>query len=623
MHTMRRFMSVITITILVIWFYIHFVRVSRYGVYSNHSRKLMPKMMDLFRSESIADNKFQSGVELLMGNTGIKNTKKKVTHVADVVQNTGVSNILEQIRREPGNMSLLYAAQREINIYLQNIEAKYIKDKDYVPQQQHFSNPLEKTKGHPDPERHRHSPGSKTETSESLVINTALSKRIGQKGDVLDTLHHNLKKIPLNDLHRKVLVKQPSSSKKQLYVSRLPLTGVIRQGLEEAIDPSPNLLIKQYPSHDNTFTRQRIFIPKEGTENQTNDLGQSHDFLNLDFGHAQNNSDQQSFVLEKNNAQPIAIMRRQYINLKNDFTMLIDRENLKTLFPPTPHQKSVQKIRDQTCNNCFVHNFSYIINNANICQRKSPMDSIFLFIMIFTTHENFEQRDVIRKTWLTYASQNTGHIRYAFLLGESTHDDLHEKVLQENSIHHDILKEDFVDTYMNLTYKTIMGFKWVVTHCPTAQYVFKTDDDMFINIPNLMKFLEQSGEELDNVIAGSCFIDAYPDRDNTSKWFVSKDEYKEKMYPSFCSGTGYLTSMNVVDKIYRISPNVAFYFLEDIYIGFCLRQIGGTIKDVKGFHNYEPELDSCAYKGDGLITAHWITPEKMEEIWKSKCFHIY
>jgi hypothetical protein len=90
--------------------------------------------------------------------------------------------------------------------------------------------------------------------------------------------------------------------------------------------------------------------------------------------------------------------------------------------------------------------------------------------MIFTEHENFEQRDVIRRTWLSYAKNNTGNVRMLFsLLGKPTIYENHEKVLQENNMYHDIIKEDFVDTNMNLTYKTIMCLKWVVTFCFSKQ----------------------------------------------------------------------------------------------------------------------------------------------------------
>ncbi|CAA9994639.1 unnamed protein product, partial [Nesidiocoris tenuis] len=34
-----------------------------------------------------------------------------------------------------------------------------------------------------------------------------------------------------------------------------------------------------------------------------------------------------------------------------------------------------------------------------------------------------------------------------------------------------------------------MALKWATYHCPSARYLLKTDDDVFVNAPKLEKFL--------------------------------------------------------------------------------------------------------------------------------------
>ncbi|CAK9293523.1 unnamed protein product [Gordionus sp. m RMFG-2023] len=46
----------------------------------------------------------------------------------------------------------------------------------------------------------------------------------------------------------------------------------------------------------------------------------------------------------------------------------------------------------------------------------------------------------------------------------------------------DIVQGNFVDSYQNLTYKMIMGFKWIVSRCPKADYILKIDDDVYVDI---------------------------------------------------------------------------------------------------------------------------------------------
>ena len=48
------------------------------------------------------------------------------------------------------------------------------------------------------------------------------------------------------------------------------------------------------------------------------------------------------------------------------------------------------------------------------------------------------------------------------------------------------MQEDFVDSYANLTVKSLMMLKWFSQSCSDkALYLMKTDDDMYVNLVNL------------------------------------------------------------------------------------------------------------------------------------------
>ncbi|XP_060597817.1 beta-1,3-galactosyltransferase 1-like [Ruditapes philippinarum] len=278
------------------------------------------------------------------------------------------------------------------------------------------------------------------------------------------------------------------------------------------------------------------------------------------------------------------------------------------------------KTRQHNCTSCFEHNFNYVIQNKNICQLYSTNQTIELLILIMTTHKNNRARAALRSTWLSVTKHNKGNVRYAFLLGEITDKWQKEAVLEENNIHHDIIKEDFIDTYMNLTYKTIMGFKWATVFCQTALYVMKTDDDMFVNISNLLKMLTDTNKEkLQTSVMGACNSKARPIRSQKSKWFASEDSYPDKFYPGFCSGTGYVTSMHVAKEVYLISPSVPFFHLEDVYVSLCIRKLGFKLQAMPGYNAGRPKLDPCVYKGDKLITAHQLSPIMLQMIWGKQC----
>lgn len=275
--------------------------------------------------------------------------------------------------------------------------------------------------------------------------------------------------------------------------------------------------------------------------------------------------------------------------------------------------------RQDECSNCFTHDFKYVIDNQEICKLNSDQTEVELLILILTVHANSLQRQTLRETWLTFSKNNTANVRYAFLLGEVKDSKLQEDVLKESQRFGDIIKEDFVDSYSNLTYKTIMGFKWASTKCGVAKAVMKTDDDMYVNVPNVLNIVRNNSDVLQTNVVGSCAQKAGPIRNTQSKWFASIKSFPGKFYPGFCSGTGYMTSMHVVQKVYEISPHVPFFHLEDVYVALCIKRLGYHLKGFPGFNPGHPKLDPCLYNGKQLVTSHYMSPVMIKRMWNSKC----
>ena len=69
---------------------------------------------------------------------------------------------------------------------------------------------------------------------------------------------------------------------------------------------------------------------------------------------------------------------------------------------------------------------------------------------------------------------------------------MQKSVTTEAEDNNDIVLEDFHDTYLNLTLKTTFLLKWVTSRCSNAKFVFKVDDDVFVNPEKLWSTLESS-----------------------------------------------------------------------------------------------------------------------------------
>ena len=97
-----------------------------------------------------------------------------------------------------------------------------------------------------------------------------------------------------------------------------------------------------------------------------------------------------------------------------------------------------------------------------------------------------------------------------FLLGtvDNLNNDLQTNVIHESDTYDDILQEDFIDTYRNLTVKSLMLLKWFSKSCKNVPYVLKTDDNVYINLKNLHALITTNKKK--NLLMGTLICGATP-----------------------------------------------------------------------------------------------------------------
>lgn len=240
-------------------------------------------------------------------------------------------------------------------------------------------------------------------------------------------------------------------------------------------------------------------------------------------------------------------------------------------------------------------------------------ENVFLLIMVPSAVSNFEQRVAIRKSWGNISNIHPG-VQVRFLLGRSETPALQDLVQTEQFIYNDIITKDILETYENLTRKSIAILHWVVSYCKRVRYLLKIDDDMFLNLPRLLKHLTK--DKPTNSILGCKVRHSSPFRFSYSKWYVSWDQYKEKEYPEYISGTAYLISGDIVTKLYRATQDVPYFMFEDVFVtGLCREHIGAIATE-------HPEF-SCGYRDRGpcganfryRVTGHHYSPSEVTRMW--------
>ncbi|XP_077412639.1 beta-1,3-galactosyltransferase 2 [Vanacampus margaritifer] len=299
-------------------------------------------------------------------------------------------------------------------------------------------------------------------------------------------------------------------------------------------------------------------------------------------------------------------------------------QNLATIKSDTVLEKSKQATSMQSEEGDFNGSkikglFPYIINEPDKCSES--LAAPFLVFIITTVAVQEEARDAIRQTW---GNENLVHgvvLVRLFLLGkhEGEVGIQQQMMLQEESQkHHDIIQQDFLDSYNNLTLKTLMGLHWVARYCSRASYVMKTDSDMFVNTENLiLKLLRPEMKPKTNYFTGIVVHGDKPIRDKMSKWYVSKEEYPEMKYPTFCSGTGYVLSGELALKIFTTSLSMRRVHLEDVHVALCVAKLGLKPVDLPNgalFNHWRVPFKGCKY--NDLITSHGFQAKEIIQYWK-------
>lgn len=82
-------------------------------------------------------------------------------------------------------------------------------------------------------------------------------------------------------------------------------------------------------------------------------------------------------------------------------------------------------------------------------------------------------------------------------------------------MHNDVIVEDFVDSDENATLKSAFMLKWVSRNCNKASFLLKLEDDVFVNIGNVMKFVNDPTRVRPRLLVGKLIPNETVVRDST------------------------------------------------------------------------------------------------------------
>ncbi|XP_036393969.1 beta-1,3-galactosyltransferase 2-like [Megalops cyprinoides] len=230
----------------------------------------------------------------------------------------------------------------------------------------------------------------------------------------------------------------------------------------------------------------------------------------------------------------------------------------------------------------YPREYHFILDEPEKCQDHQP----FLVLVVPVGPHNRAARDAIRRTWGNESLMPGIVIRRLFLLGlpggpgtgpgAEQGAGLEEELRRESMEHSDLLQCDFLDSYRNLTIKTMMMLEWLASRCPAAAYAVKVDTDVFLNVQLLVSRLldPRTAQPRRDYLTGAVIRGGIVRRDKASKWYMPEEVYPGPTYPLYVSGNAYVFSMDLPRKILEASRSVQPVHLEDVYLGMCLQRLG-------------------------------------------------
>lgn len=265
----------------------------------------------------------------------------------------------------------------------------------------------------------------------------------------------------------------------------------------------------------------------------------------------------------------------------------------------------------------YPRNYKFIMDDTPTCKDAAP----FLVLIVPVAPNNVAARDAIRKTWGGEKVVLDRRVETLFVLGlpgGADAEQQQEKLKQENLQHRDLIQSDFQDSYRNLTIKTMMMLEWVNARCANASYAMKIDSDIILHVHNLVKLLLDPSTAKQNYMTGLVWWHSPVLRNPFNKFYMPSDVIAEPEYPPYPLGMCYIMSLDLPGKILGVSPQIKPLYIEDVYLGLCLKSLGlsptDPPEDTMFIVDPQHPLSGCSLSK--LIAATTTSIEQMTSYWQ-------
>ncbi|EYC03090.1 hypothetical protein Y032_0096g2932 [Ancylostoma ceylanicum] len=206
-----------------------------------------------------------------------------------------------------------------------------------------------------------------------------------------------------------------------------------------------------------------------------------------------------------------------------------------------------------------------------------------------------------------------------FPLGLSSDSAVNEAVAKEHQRSGDMLQADFLDTYRNLTLKTYAHSHYMSLNCTNVRVVMKIDDDIAWNVRVIFDYISKISQE-ENALHCRMAQFLSADRNISSKWYTTEEEYPEKYFPQYCHGPLYVATHSTIRRMHVQTNNVPLFWIDDVFsTGFVAREALVSFKNLS--INVYPDNPTPFLRGD-VVGQYTNSQEQMTELFLATNFNI-
>jgi hypothetical protein len=182
-----------------------------------------------------------------------------------------------------------------------------------------------------------------------------------------------------------------------------------------------------------------------------------------------------------------------------------------------------------------------IVSPWNVCTSGQGKDLDILFY-VFNRVTGFEHRNYIRQTYANRTRYPTAN--FVFVLGSSADPIVNLKIVEENKRFGDIIQGDFIDAYRNLSFKSLIQWRWTIHNCLNARYFAKIDDDVYVNTRRVLYLVRNKTlfNPEKRSFSGQIFVNSGVLR-GTQKFGVTFGDWPEPTYRTYANGPAYVSKL--------------------------------------------------------------------------------